>query len=380
MILDRYLFKEILKVQLVSLVVLLSVFLCQSLIKFLGRAAVGRVPVDLIWSMVLYSIPAIAYIMLPLTMFMGILLAVGRISSDSEMVVMRSVGYSTWKLMRIALLLGVFTAAAAGINSLWFMPEAYRLSHELTRNAENNPQYLPIESGRFVNFSGDTSYSIYIDKVEEQDGDDKSLGNVYVIADPFSPAQGFFSTSQSALLNHDESGRQWLRLSRGERVEGPDSKGRFRVFSFGTLDIPVSFSEQEGSRYENESGLGTRQLWEQRGQVKSALELQWRLMPLFSCLILSMIAVPLSLVNPRQGRFAKLGPAVMIYVAYLLMQLSLRNLINTGSIGPWPGLFLVPALFLLAVALPLNLRRDLRRLRARESGKAKKGEDGHAEH
>ena len=70
------------------------------------------------------------------------------------------------------------------------------------------------------------------------------------------------------------------------------------------------------------------------------------------------MAVPLSMVNPRQGRFARLMPAILIYAAYYLFLMSVRNFINTGVFGIFPGLYIVPLLFLLLVAIPLNLPKS----------------------
>ena len=69
--------------------------------------------------------------------------------------------------------------------------------------------------------------------------------------------------------------------------------------------------------------------------------------------ILALLAQPLSRVNPRQGRFAKLLPAVFLYVAYLSLLLAAVDAIGSGALaaglGVWPvhGLFLGLGLLLL---------------------------------
>ena len=61
------------------------------------------------------------------------------------------------------------------------------------------------------------------------------------------------------------------------------------------------------------------------------------------------------MINPRQGRFARLGPAILLFVCYYLALLSFRNLLNSGTIPLYPGMYLVPLLFIILVAIPLNL-------------------------
>lgn len=359
MILSKYIFREILKIQLVTLLVLMLVFLCQSVIRYVGKASVGSIPVDIVVPMVLYSIPSILYLMLPLTLFVGIISALGRISSDSEMVVMRSVGFSPAKIMTICMFLAVFTAAATLADSIWLMPEAVKGQRELSRDAASNPQYLPIESGRFVDFGkGRNFMNIYIEDVEKQADKEKSMGNVYVMADPFSRVAGSFTIAEKGQLSFDSSGVQWLVLHNGSRYEGPLMDHSSRSFAFSELRLPVTSRNKRSIEDDNISAMASAALLDS-GEKSRILELQWRLAPFFAVFILTATAVPLSMVNPRQGRFAKLAPAILLYISYYLLLLSCRNMINAGSLPVWPGLYAVPVIFTLAVVLPLNVAGPL---------------------
>jgi lipopolysaccharide export system permease protein len=59
------------------------------------------------------------------------------------------------------------------------------------------------------------------------------------------------------------------------------------------------------------------------------------------------MAVPLSRVNPRQGRFLKLIPAILLYMAYLTILIAVRGALEKGKISPALGLWWVHLLFLL---------------------------------
>ena len=146
MIIRRYLFKEILKVQTVTFAVLLLVFLCPSLIRFIGRAANGETPGGLIFFLVFYLVPSICYFMLPLSTFVGSISAIGRICSDSEMVVMRSSGFSDRAVLGIGLLMSFFTAVLCALNSLYFMPEPIRLSKALSLRRKKIPVIYPLRA------------------------------------------------------------------------------------------------------------------------------------------------------------------------------------------------------------------------------------------
>ena len=98
------------------------------------------------------------------------------------------------------------------------------------------------------------------------------------------------------------------------------------------------------------------------GDKRVFVEDLWRLCPIFAVFILTFIAIPLSMVNPRQGRFARLMPAILIYASYYMFLLSCRNMINSGSWPLYPGLFIVPVVFLFFVGIPLNLPRNFWKL------------------
>lgn len=365
MILNRYIFKEILKVQLVTFTILLSVFLCQSVIRYVSRATTGDTPTEVIFSMVLYSVPSICYLMLPLSLFVAILSAIGRISSDSEMVVMRSVGYSGLNILWIAVLLAALTSVVAGFNSLYLMPEAAKAQQILTNAARNNPRYLPIESGRFVNFSnGESNFVIYIENVEGRKTEDKRMGNIYVMSNIFGGQESSFTASKNGNVTSDMDGYQWLNLGQGNRYEDLTSGGGYRDFSFDTFRLPIGFNEEDRYVENDINTISSLELW--KGDNKSSsLELQWRLAPVIAVFVFTMIAVPLSIVNPRQGRFSRLWQCIVIYVGYYLLLLAFRNMINADKIWVLPGLYAVPVIFMIFAALPLNLRGNLRVRRRR---------------
>ena len=355
MIIQKYIFKEIFKVQLVTFSVLLSVFLCQSIIRYVGRAATGETPSDVVFSMVLYSVPSICYLMLPLSLFVAIISAVGRVCSDSEMVVMRSSGFSEYAVLKIALILAVLTSIAAACNSLYLMPEAARAQQSLKLAAQNNPRYLPIESGRFVNFqSGDNRYVIYIEKVEGRSArNEREMGNLYVMSNTFSNDSSF-TASVSGHVSSDAEGYQWLNLGKGNRYERDSAHNAYRSISFGSFKLPVGFDNTSEDDNSEVSMLSTRTLMNS-DDAQYSLELQWRMAPIFAVIILTMIAVPLSMVNPRQGRFSRLWQAILIYASYYLLLLAFRNMINAGRMWVTPGLYLVPVIFFIVAAIPLNM-------------------------
>jgi len=91
--------------------------------------------------------------------------------------------------------------------------------------------------------------------------------------------------------------------------------------------------------------------------IKHQAALQWRLSIPLMVLIVTLLAVPLSRTDPRQGRYAKVLPAVMLYFAYLVMLNGLRGALESGSVPIGVTLLPVHLLFLLIAALLLGWDR-----------------------
>ena len=98
MILSRYLTKEIFKSQIAILFILLLMFFSQQLISVLNSAVSGKVPTDLVLSLLGLGMPALSQFMLPLSLFVALLLTLGRLYTESEITVTRAVMYYLLKI------------------------------------------------------------------------------------------------------------------------------------------------------------------------------------------------------------------------------------------------------------------------------------------
>ena len=81
--------------------------------------------------------------------------------------------------------------------------------------------------------------------------------------------------------------------------------------------------------------------------------LQWRLAMPISVILFTLLAFPLSEVKPRSGKFARLFPAILIYIAYADLMFLGRAWIHRGAINPVLGLWWIHGAALL-LALLLN--------------------------
>ena len=103
---------------------------------------------------------------------------------------------------------------------------------------------------------------------------------------------------------------------------------------------------------------------------RARAELHWRLTLVLTVFIMALMVVPLSVVNPRQGRVLSMLPAMLLYLVFFLLQTSLKSNAGKGKLDPAVWMWAVNLLYIaLAVALNLWDTVPMRRLRARLTNK-----------
>jgi lipopolysaccharide export system permease protein len=389
LILSRYIFKEILKTQLSLFVILTAVFLCQSFVQILTRATKGDIPASLVTQVLMLSIPNMSVFMLPLTVFLAVLITHARLSGDSEMVVMRSFGVSPLRNLTISFVVALVTAAVALFNSMYLLPMSMQKQANLLDDAKENASYFALDSGKFIKLGGGTSRVVaYVDELtkgegkidlsyDKNDKDKKDDGhsdelrrmkNIYLFFrgnDRYPPT---YAVASGGNIAKDKDGIMWFIITNGKSYTGPNNNEQYAITNFDEYRFWISESNDEAKAVKPSVKNSTELI--ANGDRASQAELQWRISVAVAIPVLTLIVVPLGGVKPRQGKFTKLLPALLIFGSYFLFCGALKNLVDRGSFPVYPGLYLVPVLFLLFFAIPLNLvetqwyRRRLLRRRA----------------
>lgn len=340
MIIFRYLLKEVAKTQLAVFFVLMTIFISQKFVLILGDASEGSIPGYLVMVFIGLKLPELAGMMLPLSLFLGILLAYGRIYAESEMTVLHACGVSEWYVVRITLILSLITAIFTGLFTLYLAPMASAYETQVKQELAADAGLSSLISGRFQK----TSNKKAVVFIHGKDRTDNSFNKVFVAQLPDRKAS-FESVINSSIVYadkgqvvEDDSGSQRLILGKGTRYRSDIATGEFRSVEFDKYYIEIQDQEVKKRRIKT-SSIPTKELFNsQESETRAAI--QWRFAFPIASLILTLIAVPLSVVNPRQGKFAKMFPALMLFLAYFLLLTALRSAVEGDTfpafIGLWP--------------------------------------------
>lgn len=165
MIIIRYLVRETLKSQLAILFILLLIFFCQKLVRILGAAVDGDIPANLVLSLLGLGVPEMAQLILPLSLFLGLLMTLGKLYTESEITVMHACGLSKAVLVKAAMILAVFTAIVAAVNVMWAGPWSSRHQDEVLAEAKANPGMAALAQGQFQQATNGSSV-LFIESVD----------------------------------------------------------------------------------------------------------------------------------------------------------------------------------------------------------------------
>jgi lipopolysaccharide export system permease protein len=364
----RYLLKEVAKTQLAVFLVIMTIFISNKFVRVLDDASEGGIPGHLVMTFIGLKIPDLAGMILPLSFFLGVLLAYGRIYAENEMTVLHACGVSEWYVVRVTLILGFVTAIITGIFTLYLSPMAAEYEYQVKDKIASDSGLSSLIAGRFQT-TGNNKAVIFI---HDKNRNDNTFEKVFVAQLPneSTPTASVIDSSlvyaATGQVVEEETGSQRLILSAGTRYQNDIKNKEFRQVSFDKYYIQIQ-DQKVAHKRRKLSAIPTAELYQTQTPETSA-ESQWRIAFPLACIILTLVAVPLSVVNPRQGKFGKMLPALLLFLSYFLLLTAIRSGIERGSvpqyIGLWPVHFTV---LVLGLSLLVKGRKGGRKFKVKKA-------------
>ncbi|GLX79180.1 LPS export ABC transporter permease LptF [Thalassotalea insulae] len=367
MIVFRYLLQEVAKTQLAVFIVLMTIFISNQFVRVLDDASEGGIPGKMVMVFIGLKVPDLAGMILPLSFFLGILLAYGRIYADNEMSILHACGVSEWYVVRVTLILGLITSIVTGIFTLYLSPMAAEYEYQVKEQLAADSGLSTLIAGRFQT-TGNKKAVVFI---HDKNRKNNTLEKVFVAQLPNKQDQHGAVINSSLVyaaqgeVIEEASGSQRLILTDGTRYQNDEKSHEFHQVAFGKYYIQIQDQKVEHKRRKLKAVPTTELFQEQASESKA--EIQWRIAFPLACLILTLVAVPLSAVNPRQGKFAKMLPALLLFLGYFLLLTAVKRGLESGSVastlGLWPvhfiALILGSSLLIKGRSLGLKLKASL---------------------
>ena len=331
----RYLTRDILlHTAAVSFVLFLVVF-AGRFIRYLAEAAVGSLTGDVLLPIMLFKLPGFFEMILPLGLFIGILLSLGRLYAESEMVVLRACGVGPGRLALVVMVPALVVTVAVAALSLFIAPEGSARAQVLLDNPRSAEGLHMLNEGRFrKQRRGD--YVTYAERID----DDGLMHNIFVFERKPGSTKDLFTATfarEGEIVLAEESGRRYLELRDGSRYRGEPGERALEEFTFNVYGELIPESQNSLRRSGKVESVASADLWtSDEPRLRGAL--WWRLSLPVMVPAIAVIALALSRTDARRGRYAKIGPAMVVLLLYFLSMTQGRSAIESGQ---GPGLMLV---------------------------------------
>ena len=337
---------------------LFTIMVTTTLIRLLGRASAGRVDTATVLPLIAFSSINYLPVLLVLTLYVSVLTALTRAWRDSEMVIWFASGQSLAAWVRPVLSFALPFAIAVTLIAFFVAPWASRQAGDYTQRFAQREDVSQVSAGQFR----ESARAERVFFVESLAADAQSVRNVFVAQRKGDQEWSVVVSSGGFIENAPEGGR-YLVLEQGRRYDGSMTTSQLRLSEFERygvrLDPRPAGGANDSVRARDTAALLADPTPRNLGELAGRIGLP------ISALLLALLAIPLSFVNPRVGRSVNLVIALLIYVTYTNLQSLMQAWIAQGRLPFAVGVWLVHAILALACGWLFWRRMSTRRLRLR---------------
>lgn len=332
MIINRYLVREIALPLVTVLAILVVIFISFYAVRYTADAAAGLLPAATVLYLTLLKSLIAIEVLLPVALYLAVVLGMGRLYSDNEMVALYATGFSEWRVMCSVLWLSLAIAVVVSSLSLAVRPWAYQKSYLLKAQAEAEFSLDKLEAGQF--YSAEKSGAVvFVGRINNRDNrfeqvyffrtDDNKIDIINArqawqrVTDPFAPLE--------------------IQFLDGTQYQIDLTGTHDRTLKFKQLSVLLKPYDQNPDRYRSKAAR-TRQL-AGSGKSDDLAELQWRLATPVTTLLLGILGVPLSRSAPRRGRYAKMVVAALVFAMFYGFSVLAKSWVEQGVVAAIPGVW-----------------------------------------
>lgn len=338
MILTRYFNRELVHMTLAIVFILLVIVISNFFVRYLAMVSGGADP-SIIYKFTVILIPKYVAYLIPLSFFFALLVVYGKFFANNELSVAFACGMSWVDTIKMVMKPALFLFAIELVLTLYVLPKVDNNQFLIQQTAAKTSLVSFIEPGKIVSFN-DGQQVIYA-KSSDRDG---NLHDVFIYQ--HKNANDSSKSIITAPLAHVEMqgiDNQYLVLSNGyyysiNTLTNEVSEGSFKQanqFISGKIDIGKNTSKD---------ATPTLQLLKEGGPENNA-EFQWRLSFAFVIFVSTLIGLAVTKMRPRQSRYSKIVPAILIFIVYFNLVSLSKSWIAAGTIPWWIGIWWVHILF-----------------------------------
>ncbi|MGB2679282.1 MAG: LPS export ABC transporter permease LptF [Candidatus Acidiferrum sp.] len=367
-ILDRYIVLEVIRHALLGLIIFTFVLFVPKLVRLMELFVRHSGSGSQIGVLFLCIVPNILVFTIPMAVLIGVLLGLGRMSMDSEIIALTALGISRRRILWPVGALAAIGAALTLVMTLWLAPLAIRTFRSIERDLITSQISFQVQPRVF-----DERFPHMVLYINDVSASGTRWNGVF-LAEAGGESGTRITLAESAIvIAEPRLGKLELHLNGGSTHESSVADAEhYSVTAFGRSDWPVEVNGMAPAKEREPSNpeRSLRDLWGDRGKGwrDARVELHQRFAFPVACLVFALIAVPLGAQPRRGGRAAGSLLAVVVIAAYYLLFIVGAGLARQGVLQPSVGMWIANVvLALTGVALLPRMesyRSESRRLLA----------------
>lgn len=361
----KYINRELMATFAVTLLVLFMVAVGGRFIGYLQDAAAGKYAADGLLAIMGLRLPGFLQLIGPFAFYIALLLTLGRMHAEQEMAVLQSCGVGIGRLLLWTLAPTALLVGAVAYLSLDLTPANNAALDRFLVEQRVKAGFDRLQPGQFQVSNGGRRVT-YAESLSE---DRRTLNDLFISEYGDRGALTTIWAKRGEQYVDENTGSRFLVLEEGSRLvqsggaaaQAGDGGQTRQLIRFASLGQKIDAGTPV--RRTKEDAESTANLW-RRDDAAAAAELHWRLaLPIF-CALSCLIAFGVAPVKPRQGRFGRIVPGVLIMLGYYLALLANQNALADGrlpaAVGLWPAhaLFAGVAAALLRAVQPSHWPSD----------------------
>jgi lipopolysaccharide export system permease protein len=343
LIFQRALIREFSSLALAVFATLFAITLTTQLIRLLGQAASGRVLTEGVLALLGFSAINYLPVLLSLTLFISILMALSRSYRDSEMVIWFGTGQALTAWVRPVLTFAMPVVFLIALLSMFLSPWAVGMAEDFRRQMDTRDDVSRVTPGVFREASG--ADRVFF--VEAIAGDEFKVQNVFVAQNE--KGQLSILVSERGFRETAPNGDRFVVLLNGRRYDGAPGALDYKVMEFERYSIRIE-ARDPTRQQSSTKAQSTLALVQDPGNPARA-ELLWRIGLPLAAFNLALLAIPLSFVNPRASRSMNLVFALLTYMFYANLVSIVQAWVSQGRVSFAVGWWSVHAGMLAVLAV-----------------------------
>lgn len=347
---DRYLFRLVIVPMLSVFALAASLLLLDKMLRLFDFVAVEGGPIGVVFKMLGALVPEYASLAIPLGLLLGILLAFRKLATSSELDVMRAVGQSYARLLRVPYLITLVLVAVNVALVFYIQPVSRYYYEQLEYELRSGALGASIKVGEFTTLKDRMAL-----RIEESEDDGRQLKGIFArVANSKGQVLSISAREGAFLATSDSPDTIILRLTDGTIVQDTGSATP-RVLSFTRHDLPIDLPRIEEFRDRGDAereyilpellSIGWNNQETEAKRDASQASFNFRMVEVVMMLLMPLLAVALAIPPKRSTSALGVFVSIVMVVSYHKINQYGEDVAALGIVDPIVALWAPFALF-----------------------------------